>query len=90
LALRIGAATAAGSSRRRRTHEAYRAHGHRVNRQVVTAEVVKRIPFVALMTEIALERGLGVVKKIMEALGRIGRLSRRVPGCPELMEGEQA
>jgi hypothetical protein len=62
--------------------------GKTINRQVVTAEVVKRIPFVALMTEITLERGLGVAKKIMEELGQIGRLSRRVPGCPELMEGD--
>jgi hypothetical protein len=51
--------------------------GNTLNEQVVTAEVVKRIPFVAVMTEVALQKGPDVAKKIMEELSQIGRLFRR-------------
>jgi hypothetical protein len=46
--------------------------GRTFNRQVVTAEVVRSIPLVAILTDIALERGPDVAKEIMGKLNQKG------------------
>ena len=43
-----------------------------INKQVVTAEVVTRMSVVAVLTEIALEKGPEVATKIMKELDQKG------------------
>jgi hypothetical protein len=52
--------------------EFFRDDGKTINSQVVTAEVVERIPVVAVLTEIALEKGPEVATKIMKELDQKG------------------
>jgi hypothetical protein len=46
--------------------------GKTFNKQVVTGEVVRSIPLVAILTDIALKRGPDVAKEIMEKLNLKG------------------
>ncbi len=44
--------------------------GQTINKQVVTAEVMKRISGVAVLTDIAMKQGVEVAKEIIEKLNR--------------------
>jgi hypothetical protein len=47
--------------------------GQTINRQVVTGDVLRSIPLVAILTEVALQKGPDVAKEIMEKLNQKGR-----------------
>ena len=42
--------------------------GHTINEQIVTAEIVRRMPVVAALLDVALRRGPDVASEIMEKL----------------------
>jgi hypothetical protein len=46
--------------------------GTTLNRQVVSGEVVRRLPLVAALTDAALKHGPGVAREIMEKLNEAG------------------
>lgn len=53
-----------------RNRTCYDSGGETCNRQVVTTEMVRIIPPVAVLTEVALKQGQEVAKEIMEKLNR--------------------
>jgi hypothetical protein len=52
--------------------------GNTINEQVVAAAVLRSIPLVAILTEVALQKGPDVAKEIMEKLNQKG------PPCTHL------
>ena len=52
--------------------EFYSDDGKTINKQVVTAEVVRRIPVVAVLTDIAMKHGPQAVEEIIEKLNKKG------------------
>lgn len=47
--------------------------GRTINQQIVTADVVRRMPFVAALLDVALGMGPEAAREIVERLNHIGR-----------------
>jgi hypothetical protein len=58
--------------------EFFGGDGKTCNKQVVTGYVLRSIPLVAILTEVALQKGPDVAKEIM------GKLNQKGPPCTHL------